>query len=546
MGFMITKPDDVAGSAVPAILVGLFVAFGGILYGYDTGTIGGILAMPYWRNSFSTGYLNLKDGKPDVSPSQSSEIVSILSAGTFFGALGAAPTADILGRRMGMIASTGVFTIGVILQTAATAIPMFVAGRFFAGAGVGLISAIIPLYQSETAPKWIRGAVVGCYQLAITIGLLIAAIVDNGTKDRNDTGSYRIPVAVQFAWAIIMVVGMLILPETPRYFIREGKNEKAAKSLSRLRRLDMDHPALIEELAEIQANHEYEMSLGKSTYGQIVKGTLGKRLMTGCLLQSLQQLTGVNFIFYYGTSFFANSGISNGFTVTVITNVVNVCSTFPGLYLVEKWGRRPLLLLGAIGMFVCQYIIAIVGTADPSSQVANKVLIAFVCVYIYFFASSWGPVAWVVTGELFPLKSRAKCLSITTASNWLLNWAIAYSTPYMVNGGKGNANLGSKVFFVWGTFCLVCIFFVWFLIYETKGLSLEQVDELYSKCSKAWQSRAFRPTVSYAEVQEIRGSVSATGRHLSLADIEAEGGRKKSVAHIEDRGMGGEKAAYEV
>ena len=360
--------------------------------------------MPYWRKTFSTGYINKKDGLLDVSASQSSEIVSLLSAGTFFGALTAAPLADFAGRRIGLIVSTFVFIFGVILQTASVAIPLFVAGRFFAGFGVGLISATIPLYQSETAPKWIRGAIVGCYQLAITIGLLLAAIVDNATKNRDDTGSYRIPVAVQFAYGIILIVGMLILPETPRYYIKMGKNEAAAKSLSRLRRLDVDHPALIEELSEIQANHEYEMSLGKATYIDCFKGTLGKRLITGCLLQSLQQLTGVNFIFYYGTSFFKNSGINNSFTVSVITSVVNVCSTFPGLYLVEKWGRRPLLLFGAVGMFVCQYIVAIVGTADPSSQAANKVLIAFVCVYIYFFASTWGPVAWVVTGELFPLK----------------------------------------------------------------------------------------------------------------------------------------------
>ena len=259
---------------------------------YDTGTIGGILAMPYWRNTFSTGYINKKDGKPDVSASQSSEIVSLLSAGTFFGSLSAAPMADLTGRRIGMILSTFVFIFGVILQTAATAIPLFVAGRFFAGFGVGLISAIIPLYQSETAPKWIRGTIVGCYQLAITIGLLIASIVDNATKNRNDTGSYRIPIAVQFAWGIILIVGMLILPETPRYHIKKGKNEQAAKALSRLRRLDVDHPALIEELSEIQANHEYEMSLGKASYVDCFKGTLGKRLATGCLLQSLQQLTG--------------------------------------------------------------------------------------------------------------------------------------------------------------------------------------------------------------------------------------------------------------
>ena len=345
--------------------------------------------MPYWRDLFSTGYTNRNDGEPDVSPSQSSLIVSLLSAGTFFGALTAAPTADILGRRMGLVASNAVFCFGVVLQTAATAIPLFVAGRFFAGYGVGLISAIIPLYQSETAPKWIRGSIVGCYQLAITIGLLLAAIVDNGTKDRQDTGSYRIPVAVQFAWSIILVVGMLILPETPRYLIKMGRHEKAAKAMARIRRLDMDHPAIVEELAEVRANHDYEISLGKSSYAECFRQPILKRLVTGCLLQSLQQLTGVNFIFYYGTSFFSNSGIDNSFIVTVITNVVNVGSTFPGLYLVEKWGRRPLLLFGAVGMFTCQFIIASVGTALPGSQVANKVLIAFVCFYIYFFASSW-------------------------------------------------------------------------------------------------------------------------------------------------------------
>lgn len=127
--------------------------------------------------------------------------------------------------------------------------------------------------------------------------------------------------------------------------------------------------------------------------------------------------------------------------------------------MVEKLGRRNLLLMGAIGMCVCQFIVAITGTvANTQDLPAQRASIAFVCIYIFFFASSWGPVAWVVTGELFPLKARAKCLSMTTASNWLLNWAIAYSTPYMVD--PDHANLQSKVFFVWGSFCFVCIAFV--------------------------------------------------------------------------------------
>lgn len=157
--------------------------------------------MKYWLKEFSTGYM--EKGAPAITASQSSEIVSLLSAGTFFGALTAAPAGDFFGRRLGLMVSVIVFTVGVILQTAATAIPLFVAGRFFAGYGVGMISALIPLYQSETAPKWIRGTIVGAYQLAITIGLLLAAVVDNATGKRNDTGSYRIPIAVQFGKPLV-------------------------------------------------------------------------------------------------------------------------------------------------------------------------------------------------------------------------------------------------------------------------------------------------------------------------------------------------------
>lgn len=518
MGFALKKPDDVAGAAWPAILIGLFVAFGGILFGYDTGTISGILAMDYWVREFA------EDESGEITASEESLIVSILSLGTFIGALLAAPVADRLGRRIGLIFSAGfVFNLGVILQTISTEQDMFIAGRFFAGMGVGLVSAMVPLYQSETSPKWIRGTIVGAYQLAITIGLFLAAIVNNATQNRNDSGSYRIPVAVQFAWSIILCIGMILLPETPRYLIKRDRYEKAAKALSRLRRLDSNHPALVEELAEIQANHRYEMSIGKASYADCFKGTILKRLITGCLLQALQQLSGVNFIFYYGTSYFENAGFRDPFIIQVITNSINVASTFPGLYLVEKMGRRNLLLFGAIGMCVSQFVVAIVGTTAGTTDLpAQRAAIAFVCIYIFFFASSWGPVAWVVTGELFPLRVRAKCLSFTTASNWLLNWAIAFSTPYIVD--EEYAGLGSRVFFIWGSACFLCIIFTWFLIYETKGLSLEQVDELYGIVSKAWKSKQFRPAVSYQDVDDVGA------RGVSLSEAVAEVQRKRSVA----------------
>ena len=383
----------------------------------------------------------------------------------------------------------------------------------------------------------------GAYQLAITIGLLIAAIVDNATKDMTNSGSYRIPIAVQFAWALILGVGLIFLPETPRYLIKVGKDEKAARALGRLRRLEVTNPYLIDELAEIKANHIHEMSLSTSSYKDFLTWhTLGKRLVTGCLLQSLQQLTGINFIFYYGTSFFKNSGIHNPFVISMITSAVNVSSTFPGLYLVETWGRRKLLLFGAVGMFVCQMIVGASGTAFPgdSNLAAQKALVAFVCIYIFFFACSWGPVAWVVTGEIFPLGVRAKGLSMTTASNWLLNWAIAYSTPYLVNSGAGNANLQAKIFFIWGGCCLICVVFVWAMIYETKGLSLEEVDELYEKVGNAWQSKDFVPTTTFRDrITEEKGvgEHGIVGAGTSSEQTEVESGHHEAAGDESTRAI---------
>ncbi|KAF4923128.1 Major facilitator-type transporter ecdD [Colletotrichum viniferum] len=509
------KPAGEPGKAWPAILIGFFVAFGGLLFGYDTGTINGILEMSYWQRLFSTGYVNTK-GNLDVSPDQESAIVSILSAGTFFGALASPFLADTIGRRMGLAASTWVFNLGVVLQTIAVNIPVFLAGRFFAGFGVGLISALVPLYQSETAPKWIRGAIVGAYQWAITIGLLLAAIVNNATHLRQDTGSYRIPIAVQFAWSIILFAGMLVLPETPRFLIRKGRMERAANALSRLRRLPETDPAIADELAEIKANHDFESSVGSASYLDCFKPPVLKRQFTGMALQALQQLTGINFIFYYGTQYFQNSGFSNGFVIGMITSSINVVSTIPGMYAVDRWGRRPLLLWGAIGMCISQFLVAMLGTLTTSQDDAGNIIvlnlpaqkaaIAFVCIYIFFFASTWGPLAWVVNGEIFGLKTRAKSLSLSTATNWLLNWAIAYSTPYLVNYGDGYANLQSKIFFVWFAACFLCIAFVYFFIYETKGLSLEEVEELYNEVSVASKSVGWRPSTTFLERSGAEGN----------------------------------------
>ncbi|KZT27740.1 MFS monosaccharide transporter [Neolentinus lepideus HHB14362 ss-1] len=472
-------------SKLAGILMTSFAAFGGILFGYDTGVISGIKVMCDWLETFgkhNPSAYNTCNGY-GISSSTESLVVSILSAGTFFGALLGAPIADIVGRKWGVVVACLVFAVGVAMQTGSLGIPLFVVGRIFAGLGVGIVSTLIPMYQSECAPKWIRGAVVSAYQWAVTIGLLLAAIVNNATQGRNNHSAWRIPISMQFIFASVLAVGMVFLPESPRWLIKRGRDADAAKSLSRLTALDINDPEVETELADIRANLKAEEELGEHSYLDCFRNgpnKIGFRTMTGVLLQAWQQLTGINFIFYYGTTFFKNSGISDAFLINVATNVVNVGMTLPGMWGVERFGRRRLLLVGAVGMTICEFLIAIIGvTISVDNTAGQKVLIAFVCIYIAFFASTWGPIAWVVVGEIYPLAVRAKAMSLATASNWLWNFAIGYATPYMVNSGPGNADLGAKVFFVWGSTCACCIVFTYFCIPETKGLSLEQVDILY-------------------------------------------------------------------
>ncbi|KAI9738592.1 MAG: hypothetical protein M1834_008096 [Cirrosporium novae-zelandiae] len=471
---------------VKAYLLCAFAAFGGILFGYDSGYISGVLAMDYFKMEFG------KPGSTDdtayngylYATWQKSLITSILSCGTFFGALFAGSIADWIGRRSTIISGCGIFIVGVVLQVASTTVGLLVAGRMIAGIGVGFVSAIIILYMSEVAPKAVRGAIVSGYQFAITIGLMLASCVDQATHKRMDSGSYRIPMAIQFLWALILGTGLFLLPESPRYYVMKDQLDKAAKALSTLRGQPVDSSYIREELAELVANYRYELENMQSSWIDCFRGGMKpsgnlRRVLLGMAMQMMQQWTGVNFIF--------QAGMSNSFLISIITTIVNVVSTPISFWTIEKWGRRTLLLYGAIGMLVCEFIVAIVGTADEGSTSASICLIVFVCIYIFFFASTWGPAAWVVIGEIFSLPIRAKGVALSTASNWLWNFVIAEITPYMVDSDQGN--LKSKVFFIWGATCTACVFFTYFLVPETKGLSLEQVDRMLEETTPRTSSK---------------------------------------------------------
>ncbi|KAK5946686.1 hypothetical protein PMZ80_000829 [Knufia obscura] len=434
-----------------AYILCAFAAFGGIFFGYDSGYINGIMGMKYFIQEFG-------NGSATISSSTKSLIVSILSVGTFLGALVAGDLADSIGRRTTIILGCAIFCVGAALQCASAAPKMLIGGRFVAGIGVGFVSAIIILYMSEVAPRKVRGAIVSAYQFCVTIGIMLASVVTYGTQNYTTSASYRVPIGIQFAWALILGVGLFFLPESPRYHVRHGDLEKASHALSRVRGTPETSSYIKEELAEIVANHEYEMQAVPhtgyfSSWTNCFKGSIRKpdsnlrRTILGTSLQMMQQATGVNFIFYYSTSFFQllNLGV-DPFLLSLITTLINVLSTPISFWTVERFGRRPLLIWGALGMVVCQYLVAILGTVAGGDKTVVKAEIAFVCIYIFFFASTWGPAAWVVIGEVFNLPMRSRGVALSTSSNWLFNFIVALITPQMVDPDKGN--LREKVFFV--------------------------------------------------------------------------------------------------
>ncbi|KAJ3378002.1 hypothetical protein HDU92_007735 [Lobulomyces angularis] len=378
------------------------------LIGYDTGLISGIIEMKNFKTDFSS------EKNKELTTRQISEVVSILSVGTFIGSLIAGPCADNFGRRLSLIFTLLVFSFGVCVQTFADAWNTLLFGRFIAGIGVGSISDLIPLYQSEISPRKLR------------------------------------------------------------YLIKHSKS-LAEKSLSKLWGEDIDSEVVLSEVEEIEVNFKKE-SLIESGYVDLIKKQNLNRTIIAFSIQMFQQLSGINFIFYYGVTFFKSAGLKDPYTIQIITGVVNMLSTIPGMYLVENIGRRQLLITGSIIMLAGQLFVGIFG--EVQNNIFTQFFLIFsVCLFIFGFAMSWGPCAWVVTSEVFSFNLRSKGLSLSTATNWLFNFILALVTPYLVDSEK--LNLGTRVGFLWSIFIFFGLIFVYYYLPETAGLSLEEIDEMF-------------------------------------------------------------------
>ncbi|KAM0466832.1 hypothetical protein ACHAPV_000341 [Trichoderma viride] len=463
--------------------MGCLVSFGGLIFGYDTGQISGFLEMPDFLNRFG---LTHSDGTKYFSNVRAGLIVALLSI-------------DRIGRRLSISLSSAVVGIGFIVQIASvTAWYQLMIGRFISGLGVGALSLLVPMYQAETAPAWIRGAMVCAYQLFITMGIWLAACFNYGTvkHQANNSGSWRIVIGLGWLWVIGLGIGILAFPETPRFDFRHGKEERAKQTICRVFGATENHWAVHTQITEIERKLRGEDQIKHGPVKEFITmwkaPRMAYRIALGMTLQMLQQLTGANYFFYYGTTIFKSVQI-NSFVTQIILNSINFGVTFIGLYMVEHFGRRKSLIAGSIWMFICFMIFASVGhfmlnLTDPSlTPTPGIVLIVFACLFILGFATTWGPMIWTIQAEIFPSRYRAKGMALSTASNWIWNFCIGFFTPFITGA----------IDFRYGYVFAGCNFLgalvVYFFVIEGQGRTLEEIDTMYLEHVLPWKSTKWVP-----------------------------------------------------
>ncbi|KAI0834025.1 general substrate transporter [Hypoxylon sp. FL0890] len=482
-----TKPEQASPEVSPAkqqrvtflsIFLGVVASIGGFMFGYVSGQISGFFGMADFAQRF--GEKN-SSGEYEFGAARQGTIVGLLPVGCLLGALVAGQLADVLGRRLAISLSALWSCVGIIIEISSQTVwVQFAVGRLVTGCSIGALSVLVPMYQSESSPAIIRGILVSTYQLFITLGIWTSYMVDWGTADMTSSASWRIPNGLGFLWSLILCLGILVLPESPRHAYRKGREEEARATIARLAGVDPLHRSVHDQITEIRVKLEEEKSSGKASWFEIFTGPrMLYRTVLGVVLQAGQQLTGANFFFYYGTTVFKATGLSDSYVTQIILGTVNVATTIAGLWVVQNVGRRKALIAGAAWMMACFFIYAFVGhyaldSANPmNTPQAGSALIVFSCLAIAAFATTWGPLVWAVVAELYPSRYRAPCMALATASNWFWNFMISFFTRFITD------SIDYFYGFVFAGCCAALIVIVYFFMIETKDRSLEEIDTMY-------------------------------------------------------------------
>ncbi|ATY67462.1 General substrate transporter [Cordyceps militaris] len=482
------------------VFIALFASLGGFEYGYQQGVLGQSLVMTRFTSNF-----------PSVVNSSSATgwLTSILQLGGIVGSLSAGILSELISRKRTMFVACLWVILGSYLYIGAKAgaPSLLYAGRFFTGIGVGLFSGVAPLYNAELSLPEMRGFLVSFYQFATILGIMLSFWIGyasnyiGGTGDSQSDMAWRLPSIIQGIPAAALAIGIWFMPYSPRWLVKVGRDEEARATLAWMRRLPVDDKLVQLEFLEIKAEAVFEKKafardfpkLADESQQSAFKEQIAqyincfrtrdnfKRISTGFLTMMAQQFTGIDSIIYYATSIFQSLGLTSGSTAllaTGVTGVVFMASTIPAMFIIDRVGRKPMLIVGSIVMGISMVLVGIIVAKfrhDWTSHATEGwVAVALIWVYIAGFGATWGPVSWTIVAEIFPLSIRAKGSSIGAFSNWLNNFAIAFFVPPMLEA------------WAWGTYIFFAVFlaagtlWVWLCLPETKNASLEEMDRVFN------------------------------------------------------------------
>ncbi|KAH8675185.1 putative MFS monosaccharide transporter [Ilyonectria robusta] len=470
-----------------------FSAIGGLLFGYDQGVISVTLVMDEFLNRF-----------PEVSDSASGAgfykglMTAMITLGAFIGALNQGWIADAYSRKYSIMIAVVIFTIGSALQTASVNYTMLVIARLIGGIGIGMLSAVVPLYISEISPPEIRGTLLVFEELSIVIGIVVSFWITYGTQYIGSHWSWQLPFLIQIIPGLLLGFGAILLPFSPRWLAANGREDEALANLAKLRQLPASDVRVQREWVDIIAESRFQQGIVAQRHPNLINGGgfskfklefaqwadclrpgCWRRTHVGAGLMFFQQFTGINALIYYSPTLFGTMGLDYNMQL-IMSGVLNVTQLFgviSSLWTLDRFGRRNILMIGSVAMFLAHAIIAVlVGKFSndwPSHQDAGWTSVAFLLFYMIAFGASWGPVPWAMPAEIFPSSLRAKGVSISTCSNWINNFIIGLVTPPLVQ----NTGFGAYIFFA--VFCLLSAVWTFYIVPETNGKSLEDMDAVF-------------------------------------------------------------------
>ncbi|MFC7252360.1 sugar porter family MFS transporter [Bombilactobacillus mellifer] len=444
-----------------------FGSFGGILFGYDIGVMTG--ALPFLEKDW-----NLTNALIVGC------ITSAVMFGAIFGGAVAGQLSDRFGRRKMILVSAVVFAVFAILSMVAPnngSIYLIIV-RTLLGLAVGAASALVPAYMSEMAPANARGSLSGLNQTMIVSGMLLSYIMDFLLKGLPQSWGWRIMLGLAAVPALILLGGVLRLPESPRFLIKNGKEAEAKQVLSWIRKNDQEVEAEIDDIKS--ASKKENIATEKTTWGSLFSGKYRYLVIAGVGVAAFQQFQGANAIFYYIPLIvqkLTGSAASSALMWPIVQGVILVIGSLVYIAIAEKCKRRTLLILGGTVMGLSFLLPSILNVLDP--QINPMTTVVFLCIYVAFYSFTWAPLTWVLVGEIFPLAIRGRASGLASSVNWIGSWAVGLLFPLMT------ASMPQEIVFaIFGVICILGVLFVKFFVPETKGYTLEQIETIGMNHSK--------------------------------------------------------------